>query len=125
MRIRSTVAGLVLGAGFLVLGAPIAMADNGSQPAPPTASPTSERARPSATTHPAEPQASTRARPAAPTAVPAPPRPAVVKPVGAPETGGGMEDSSSGAGALVIGGIALVVVAGGGSVAYRQLRKQS
>ncbi|ONI85999.1 hypothetical protein ALI144C_12300 [Actinosynnema sp. ALI-1.44] len=52
-------------------------------------------------------------------------KPTVVKPKGAPETGGGMEDSSTNTGALVIGGFALVAVAGGGTVALRRARKQN
>ncbi|MFC0109987.1 hypothetical protein [Kibdelosporangium aridum] len=121
MRIRSTVAGLALGAGVLFLGAPIAMADN-AQPAPPTSTQVTERPSPAppTTTRTTAPPTS---RPA--TLPPAPSeRPAVVKPVGAPETGGGMDESSSPAGALAIGGIALVVLAAGGSVIYRRTRKQ-
>ncbi|RSM74589.1 hypothetical protein DMH04_39730 [Kibdelosporangium aridum] len=114
-------AGLALGAGVLFLGAPIAMADNAQQPAPPTSTQVSERPMPSATTPPTNTR--TTSRPA--TLPPAPTqRPGIVKPVGAPETGGGMDESSSPVGALAIGGIALVVVAAGGSVIYRRTRKQ-
>ncbi|MCE7005856.1 hypothetical protein LWC34_23940 [Kibdelosporangium philippinense] len=120
MRIRSTVAGLALGAGFLILGAPIAMADAAASqpPTPPTST------RPTETPGTLVPT-STRlttpptARETAPTE-----RPRVLRPVGAPETGAGMEESSSPAGPLAIGGIALVAVAAGGSVIYRRTRKQ-
>lgn len=126
MRIRSTMArlaGLAVGAGVLLLGAPTAMADTGGQPstsapAPaPTSTPTTDKRSPSENVPPA-PVRSTTTKPGVDETGRA------VKPVGAPETGGGMEESSSNTGALVIGGVALVAVAGGGSVAYRRLRKQ-
>ncbi|ALG13672.1 hypothetical protein AOZ06_48525 [Kibdelosporangium phytohabitans] len=126
-------AGLV-GAGVLILGAPIAMADTDGNPAPaatsaPAKEPTTAKPAPTdsrVTTSPQKP-AATRS----PEQLPPPGKPAVdktgraVKPVGAPETGGGMEESTSNTGALVIGGIALVAVASGGTAAYRRLRKQS
>jgi hypothetical protein len=119
MRIRSILAGFAISAGALVLSAPGALAD--TQPT----TPTSSRA----------PQTTTTTRPAPPSARPATPEarpvdqsgrpPQVVKPVGAAETGAGMEDASSNTGLLVGGGIGLVVLAGGGTVALRRMRKQS
>jgi hypothetical protein len=121
MRIRSILAGFAIGAGALVLSAPGALADTNGQPTTPTTgAPTSSRPA-------AEPASTTRPRPAPPEARPAEQagRPQVVKPVGAAETGAGMEDASSSTGLFVIGGVGLVALAGGGTVALRRMRKQS
>nr|WP_157529194.1 hypothetical protein [Kibdelosporangium sp. MJ126-NF4]CEL22185.1 hypothetical protein [Kibdelosporangium sp. MJ126-NF4]CTQ92966.1 hypothetical protein [Kibdelosporangium sp. MJ126-NF4] len=138
MRIRSTVAGVVFGAAVLILGAPIAMANNNASAAPAPA-PTSSQV----TTSPGAPSKAPTTSPAASPkdadiqkkreAAEAEKKreadkagkPAVVKPKGAPETGGGIEDSSTNTGALVIGGVALVAVAGGGTLALRRARKQN
>jgi hypothetical protein len=122
MRIRSILAGFAIGAGALVLSAPGALADT---------QPTTAPAPPTATKSPEAAPASQRAQ-ELPTAPPAPTQrtkdernPQVVKPVGAAETGVGMEDASSSTGLFVIGGVALVALAGGGTVALRRMRKQS
>jgi hypothetical protein len=125
MRIRSILAGLAISAGALVLSSPAALADTNPQPAAPTSTRATE-----ATTRPAPPSqrpATTTQPPATPEARPAEDgrRPQVVKPVGAAETGAGMEDASSSTGLFVIGGVGLVALAGGGTVALRRMRKQS
>lgn len=118
MRIRSILAGFAIGAGALVLSAPGALADTNGQPSTPTTSRAAQAAPSSTTVRPTEPP---------PAATPRAPeqRPQVVKPVGAAETGAGMEDTSSNTGLFVIGGVGLVALAGGGTVALRRMRKQS
>jgi hypothetical protein len=118
MRIRSILAGFAISAGALVLSAPGALADTNGQPTTPTTAPTSSRLVEPTSTRP-------EATPAAPRPAEQAGRPQVVKPVGAAETGVGMEDASSNTGLFVIGGVGLVVLAGGGTVAARRMRKQS
>ncbi|TCO65577.1 hypothetical protein [Actinocrispum wychmicini] len=78
MRIRSVLAGVLVGAGVLLLGAPAVLADQ--QPkAPSTEAPTVAKAPPKASPTPATTKPTTPPKPVA----------VIVKPKGAPETGGG------------------------------------
>jgi hypothetical protein len=121
MRIRSILAGFAIGAGALVLSAPGALADTQPTTPPSTRAPQAAPAT-ETTSRPATP---TRSTPRQLPAAPAEPRPQVDKPVGAAETGAGMQDASSSTGLFVFGGVGLVALAGGGTVALRRMRKQS
>ncbi|MET0134984.1 MAG: hypothetical protein ABW215_15500 [Kibdelosporangium sp.] len=122
MRIRSTLAAVAIGFGALLVSAPIALAD--SQPSSPAVSSPTPTQRQAPSASPVRP---------VPGAVPAETRaPAqanysesgkVVKPRGAAETGGGMDESTP-AGGLLLGGAGLLAVAGIGTVGYRRLRRQ-
>ncbi|MET0233899.1 MAG: hypothetical protein ABW224_04595 [Kibdelosporangium sp.] len=121
MRIRSVLAGFAIGVGALVLSSPGAFADTGAQP---TTAPTASTSKPAQEAAPAVTRTAAP-RESAPSATIVRQRPQVVKPVGAAETGAGMQDASSSTGMFVIGGVGLVALAGGGTLAARRLRKQS
>ncbi|MEV4319349.1 hypothetical protein [Actinocrispum sp. NPDC049592] len=119
MRIRSTVVGLAVAAGVLLVGGPAALAQQQPTTSPAAPTPATSRApaataAPSVTTSPGAPTRTTT-RPATPQ---------VVKPRGAAETGGGGTSDDSLA-LFAIGGAALVLTGGAGTVAYRRLRRQS
>jgi hypothetical protein len=118
MRIRSTLAGIALGFGVLLVSAPVALADTAQTPTSSPATPTSSRpaaqAPPAPTSRPATSQTEASKRP----------EPQVVKPRGAAETGSGMDNESTPTGGLVLGGAALLAMAGVGTVGVRRLRRQ-
>jgi hypothetical protein len=127
MRIRTALTGLALGAASLFLITPAAFASGAASaaPQPPTTSTTA-----SPTVQPPPSPTSTRLpAPPAPvltTTANQRPRPAVVKPKGAAETGGGFEaESTQGSGVFLVGGAALLAVGGVGAVGYRRFRRQS
>jgi hypothetical protein len=126
MRIRIALTGLALGATSLFLIAPAAFASGAASAAPVPTSSTAASPTPTST-HPPTPPS----QPAPPsvttvTVKPGQPKPPVVKPKGAAETGGGLEtESTQGSGAFLVGGAALLAVGGVGAVGYRRFRRQS
>jgi hypothetical protein len=116
MRIRSTLTGLAVAAGVLLLGAPAVLAQQPTLPPSPVP----------ATSTTKSPQLPTRSTiaPPAPSVREKMERPGqVVKPRGAADTGGG--GTSNDQGLYAIGGAALVLTGGAGALAYRRFRKQS
>lgn len=113
MRIRSTLTGLAVAAGVLLLGAPAVLAQS-TQPSTPTSM---------STTSPAPADGRLTVPTVAPTKTRAPEKPQVVKPRGAAETGGGGTADSTGL--YAIGGAALALTGAAGALGYRRLRKQS